>query len=636
MGVNEWNEMQSDALNRNMDLTKVEVVVPRLFEILQEAVSGYAGKEQQAREFLVEYHHRYRNWQFVIQETWRYAVSNLRLFRRHSMNGSVVYLLSHILFDGLRESERPEIRSMAADYLLAFWLKLVDEMPADLAKPIPDGVSLDSLDETIGEVTSCHEGILRYWLKKLQELPDAPFEYITRSYYQAKRLVARLLNLWADESSFPELCSFMMRLLGDNYRFWLTKEDPLEWLTKQVGEKGLTQTIRDFCSTLGHAHFRSCLTVLDDLARVTDHREAVARLVELPDYNDVVRLYYKLPVELKACEEEDGSNHVSMLMRLKIMETRGLEAIHEETLREINFDIAKWIRQEPVDSLKGFLDRILDVLEVCLHNYPEAALQIVRTIGVDVLETDNRQFIGFFLRRVIRMGFETPRLGGVSQHWQMEVNPAHLLNIRVWLEIVKRNPNRTKILLSALIVELSLGGIYVRDTDLFQRDVSQLLHAPVRPVYNLVKQLAKLFPVYFNQIGAEGELRTVSTDIDELTSRNDRLIHFLRKQSHVESNNVVVLFIEAIIEFWRTLDKGRLRGLIPDEVFVEVDSSGPLVDEVHRVFTAIFNVPGIHHTVDLLDPFGKGSPEADEADPGCFGAGTAACLSHDPVLSTPL
>lgn len=601
MGVAEWNQMQSDALSRNMDLTKVEVEVPRLFEILQEAVSGYAGKEQQAREFLVEYHHRYRNWHFVIQETWRYAVSNLRLFRQHPLNGGVIYLISHILFEGLRESERPEIRGMAADYLLAFWLKLADEMPSDLARPIPEGVSVETVEATIGDVTSCHEGILRHWFQKLRELPEAPFEYISRSYYQAKRLAGKLLNIWTEEASFGELRSFMERLLGDTYRFWLTREDPCAWIARQAGELGLTPACLDHCCALSHDHFKSCLEVLDEVGRKPDHREAVARLVELPDFNDIVRLYFKLPQELKTCEEGDRSVHISMMMRLKIMETRGLETIHEETLREINFDVGRWIRQEPLDTLRGFLERILDVLEVCLHNYPEAALQIVRTIGLDVLETQNRQFIAFFLRRVIRMGFETPQLGGVSQHWQMEVNPAHLLNIRVWQEIIKKNPARTKMLLSALIVELSLGGIYVRDTDLFQRDVSQLLHAPIGSVYNLVKQLAKLFPVYFNQIGAEGQLRTVSTDIDELTARSDRLIHFLRKQSHVESNNVVVSFIEAIIEFWRMLDKAKLEGLVPDEVFAEIVSSGPLVEEVHRIFTSIFNAPGIHHTVDLLD-----------------------------------
>ncbi len=146
-------------------------------------------------------------------------------------------------------------------------------------------------------------------------------------------------------------------------------------------------------------------------------------------------------------------------------------------------------------------------------------------------------------------------LGQVSSQWQISVNPAHLPNVRIWLEIIKRDPLRSRTLLSALIVNLSLGGIFVRDTDLFQKDVSQLLNAPIRPVYNLVKQLAKLFPVYFSQIGAEGLLRKVSTDIDEITGRSDKLIHFLRKQSHVESNNIIVSFIQGIIEYWRTMDK---------------------------------------------------------------------------------
>ena len=287
----------------------------------------------------------------------------------------------------------------------------------------------------------------------------------------------------------------------------------------------------------------------------TDHREALSRLTELPDFGEIVRLYFKLPEELKVYEDPAQPTHLSTLMRFKIMETRGLEAIHEETLREINFDIGKWIQQESIESLESFLERIFEVLGGCLQNYPEAALQILRTIGLEVVQTENKALISFFIKHLIRLGFQTPQLGSVTQHWQIEMNPAHLPNIRVWLDIINKNPLRTKPLLSALIVNLALGGIYIRDTDLFQRDVSHLLHSPIRPSYNLVKQLAKLFPVYFNQIGAEGQLRNVSTDVDELTGRDDRLVHFLRKQSHVESNNVIVSFIEALIEFWRTLDQ---------------------------------------------------------------------------------
>ena len=202
------------------------------------------------------------------------------------------------------------------------------------------------------------------------------------------------------------------------------------------------------------------------------------------------------------------AGHISMLIRLKILEVKGLEAIQEDVLREINFEIGRWIRQESRDQLEALLDRILRVLEISLQNYPQAALQIIRTMGLEIMATDHRPLIDFFLRRIIRLGFQSPMLGQVSSQWQISVNPAHLPNVRIWLDIIKANPLRSRALLSALIVNLSLGGIFVRDTDLFQKDVSQLLNAPIRPVYNLVKQLAKLFPVYFSQIGAEGLLRT--------------------------------------------------------------------------------------------------------------------------------
>ncbi len=113
-----------------------------------------------------------------------------------------------------------------------------------------------------------------------------------------------------------------------------------------------------------------------------------------------------------------------MLMRLKVMEIQGLEAIHEETLREINFEIGRWISQEPREQLEILLERIVGILEISLRNYPQAALQIIRTIGMEILDTDDRPLIEYFVRRIIRLGFQSPMLGQVSQHWQIPVNPA--------------------------------------------------------------------------------------------------------------------------------------------------------------------------------------------------------------------
>ena len=53
-----------------------------------------------------------------------------------------------------------------------------------------------------------------------------------------------------------------------------------------------------------------------------------------------------------------------------------------------------------------------------------------------------------------------------------------------------------------MIVNLKLGGIFLSDTDLFQREITKILNSNISPYYKKVKQLTRIFPVYFNEIGA--------------------------------------------------------------------------------------------------------------------------------------
>ena len=90
-------------------------------------------------------------------------------------------------------------------------------------------------------------------------------------------------------------------------------------------------------------------------------------------------------------------------------------------------------------------------------------------------------------------------------------------------------------------------------------------------------------PVFFNEIGSEGELRDVSTELDEIHKRKDLLIHFLRKQGHVESSNLIVYFIKAILMFWKTKNKELLLPFLPPEVYKQVDTTGLFVDDQYRI-----------------------------------------------------
>ena len=176
-------------------------------------------------------------------------------------------------------------------------------------------------------------------------------------------------------------------------------------------------------------------------------------------------------------------------------------------------------------------------------------------IGVAIGEAGNVKAADHLIEDILYWKFQYPDIRGATDEWETVVNPYHLPKIRCWMHIIESNPALFERLAAALNVQLKLGGVFIADTDLFQRDVTRFLNADIRPIYFVAKQLLRTLPVYFNEVGAEGELRAVSTQIDEICGRRDTLMHFLRKQVHAESSNRLVAFSRAVLEYWLTLDR---------------------------------------------------------------------------------
>ncbi|PKN80461.1 MAG: pyruvate, phosphate dikinase, partial [Deltaproteobacteria bacterium HGW-Deltaproteobacteria-1] len=242
------------------------------------------------------------------------------------------------------------------------------------------------------------------------------------------------------------------------------------------------------------------------------------------------------------------------------------------------------------EKLDDFVRRIFSFLKknTSQNEFRGAGIDCIITAAREVFAQNNHPLVETFIDELIAYGFEYPEIRGSTAEWQVKVNPEHVRTIRAWLEIIAMKPRWTKRLISALIVNLKIGGIFIRDTDLIQRDISRLLNTDIAPAYNLIKQLLRIFPVYFSEIGAEGELRDITTRVDEISFRNDRLIDFFRKQSHVESNSLMVEFTEHIFRYWFSGDKKFIRRHIPDEVFDRVNNSGEYFDGMHRAFMQLF------------------------------------------------
>ena len=576
----------SQALIANLKETAVkEFPIPESHWVFLEVVAGYQGLEKQAAELIREINHPYRNPRLVIADLRSFLLKNFRVIVRHGKGLLALKTAFEVLFELLESASQEEVLQQGAEAILA----LLEKTAATLS-----GEELKRAFPLFEEVFKCLKGF-----------PPQKLLYFLRGYFSFKRLAKNILAKTDGDLSF--LADFLSFVLEKTYEFWLSQPDPSQWLAEECACT-LGSAAKDYYQLIkpvAHEGLKGYLSRLEEIRREEiSSREKIKALLELPDYLDIVRFYKELPEKVAALGEntapDDPFHNVKIIFLFRIVETPGLSPIHEDALREINRELVHMIRREPPEKLDDFITRTFSLLKKNIRQYPWTALQCIRNMGFEILDRGDPRLAELFLEEVVKFGFQPPEIKGVDREWHLICNPAHLLNVRTWLEIIAHHPKWCTTLLSALIINLKLAGTCIRDTDLFQKDVSKLLNSDIEPVYNLVKQFCRILPVYYHEIGAEGLLRDVSTELDEIHARKDELIHFLRKQSHVESSNLIVDFIEAIIDFWRTRDKSLLKPYVAPELYERIPESGPYVEPVSQLINALFEKAGLSAVKDLL------------------------------------
>ncbi|WPD24285.1 MAG: PEP/pyruvate-binding domain-containing protein [Candidatus Electrothrix scaldis] len=565
----------SKAWEANKEETASIVEIPEHFRQLQEVVARYQGVAKKLEHLLYEISHPYRNWQMIILELRPFVLKNFNQYRRHEQGPACFSLFTGIFLDALTESKKNgKVVSLAMEAMLAY----ADKLIASLQK--------DSLAAYKEELDTFFEK-----LSSLNEIDETVMMYMVQGHHPMKKMALHLMKIGRDNEetvfSCAPLARLMKKILRLNYTYWLSEENPQPWFESQCGSFCSGWQAGSLLTAISHDRFHEHLKALDLIDIEEDSFQALSELLELPAHVDIVRLYREIPKQLtpETDDEQEASfsENRKLFFLFRIMDTSGLYLIHEESLREINRSLIQLIRNQSFEEIEQFFVTTFHLLKANVRKYPHTSLQCIQVIGGEVFRRNNSRLVEAFLFETVRFGFQYANVMGVDEDWQPITNPAHLANIRVWLSLIMQEPKWCSTLFSALIINIKLSGTCVKDTDLFQRDITELLNHPIKPIYNLAKQFTKLMPVFFNEIGAEGELRDVSTELDEMHKRHDVLIHFLRKQSHVESSNLIVGFIKGIFVFWRTLDKEHLRPFLPDEILSQVVTEGPFVDELHSL-----------------------------------------------------
>jgi pyruvate,orthophosphate dikinase len=587
--------IESDALRANLLETAVEeVVVDPSYGLLTEIVKDYKGIQNNLEVLLYEISHPFRNWNLILPKLRSFVLKNIEHYCKHQQGPVAFERFTNIFISAIVDSKKNEqTLALAVESLLAFIEKLLTSESIDLNAYGPS---------------------LAQCFNRLHGLDDQTLLYIVQGQHPIKKIASHLIDTIEKLQSQKQTISFDIttiarlfhRILTLNYQYWLHEEDPYLWLTAHCGDMCNGWKAGKLFNAISHKEIKSHFKTLKQIDIGHDPQEALEQILTLPNHMDIVRLYRAVPDKL-IDEETFDENEVDrfvenrkLLFLFRIMDTAGLFLIHEETIREINRSLVQLIQQQTFEEIEGFLLTTFKLLKVNVRKYPHTSLQCIQVLGTEVFRRGNSRLVETYLWETVRFGFQYANVKGVDEDWQPLINPAHLANIRVWLNLIMQEPKWCSTLFSALIINLKLSGTCVKDTDLFQRDISQLLNHPVEPVYNLVKQFTKLMPVFFNEIGAEGLLRDVSTEIDEIHNRQDKLIHFLRKQSHVESSNLIVDFMRSIFAFWKTKDKSLLLSYLPPQVLSQIQGEGQFVDDLSLLMQRLFELPEINRINDLV------------------------------------
>jgi len=536
-------KFQSKALEANLAQTKFEQLeLPEKHRWFASLSTAYWGINKRTEEFIKEYNHPHPNYEYIIKNLHRISLSDLWLYRSVAESEAALLFLAEIFEELLQRGLAEKLREQLLITLLKFIDKLVEEesYPAAVVHKCLDLVvrGLDG-NETIYLRNS---GYFKMYFKKAVAIPE----------FNAM------------------ICDFTRKVLLQSCAYWERTADAETWFAGKAAQ--FQPVYAEKIKLIGKDFFAA-------LAARIKSAQNWAKIESNLFFDDIANHFRHFSEEFKLDLEK--IHYVFYLLHLP-----GMAQLKKHLLYDLNRLIKNALAELDGKDICDFVEMMFGLFAELKDQHMGTILDCIFTLGKEVAAIDDHTITDHYIQQLIEFGFVPPGALEITSDWEIKANPDHVKNIRIWLDLIELSPCKFKKLLSALVVNLKLHGVFISDTDLFQRDITRLLNADIGLVYTQVKQLAMLFPVYYNEIGAEGKLRDVSTAMDELSGRKDRLVHYVRKQIHTESNNTHVELVRRVAHFWYSGELAPLQDFLPRDVYDSIDLHGPYFTGVNRLMRA--------------------------------------------------
>ncbi len=269
---------------------------------------------------------------------------------------------------------------------------------------------------------------------------------------------------------------------------------------------------------------------------------------------------------IRACDSLERNDLIYLLTNL----FRFLKPVQPERLiknsHRIRSLLALFLKNRDVKAFSILLDEVSSKEESIRRE-----VLLSEQLGEEILSTEDRAIRRVYLDNLKKVFIPPPSISGTSEEtWAWRFNREHLSTLKSFMKILSLGFPEAREILISVVCNLAITDVYIPDEALFQRQVSEVLNSPLPrtdflPLYLLIKQL----PVFFNDVGASGNLRDLSTEIDSWG--NDPLLYFLRKQIHVNASPRNIDLVKSIMEAWASGDPAALAQLVPVEILHSIN-----------------------------------------------------------------
>jgi len=521
----------SDALRANIAGTACEVDIPARYSLLVSAVEKYSGVSATLMETLTEYFHGFRNVDTLVEGFQKILLMDWTYFDQSGDRTRLSLLVEELLADLMKSQIGHEQFSSLLRQALVW--------------------SRSSLSGS--NAADYRQMVLRLSSDLSSLLPSVPCPFLER--------VSLLKDLAVGGRAYTDLSGILFGLYREvllaGYRLACERLDIVEWSSLPGTELNHPGRVAEAFAFLAHDEMAG----LADRAKEAPEEDLAGE--GFPNFADIVDRTVQRVFEVEDPEDR-------FLVCLYFLKDDTLGYRQQEIMTGLLAVLKDLLEPDRNADVHRILSRLTGFFRQREDSFLIRRFQCYEAIGTAIGRAGNTKAADHIIEDILYWKFQYPEVGEATEEWETVVNPYHLPKIRCWMRIIESNPALYEQLAAALNVQLRLGGVFISDTDLFQRDITRFLNADIGPVYFVAKQLLRTFPTYFIELGAEGELRTVSTRMDEICGRKDSLVHFLRKQTHAESSNRLVDFSRSVLRYWATSNPDPLRQYLSEGVFKAV------------------------------------------------------------------